>query len=594
MQRKELKELGWPVNLLTVVFGELEYPITAERTALIEKAVTETLSERESGIIISHFQKLLTLKETGNIYNITGSRAREIECRALRKLRHPYRWTRFFPKGFKDYNAQGGFKTLEEMDAADKVRETEDIVEKRESDERLICQSISKRVIEKMAHNEYIDKEDTEFLISTIPMERVIGLLSTRAQNILKRYSNEYRNIIQLLEAVVVSKQNNTIKLYSAHNVGVKTYNEIIKAIDTVTCLDGYVFHHYGNFEKRQDETNDDEPKHDEVEDGDQVVIIERVLRIIDSGEPISKEDFKSMLIIMPIEKLHEALNVRASNAIASCGIVNIVQLLYALRPIYKDKYLEANYLCSVRNIGNKSYIDIIEALDKLFKTFYQDQGDTYSLKYSQSFYNKYSHMKKYATGSKDNRIYHTEEALYKTPDKYWWYKCYPSGNMHERINAYKKQVVSSDEEKKESCDEASKQTIVNGYNAFSLRYEGFHLPRLNEAYPYNLISIITRREIEYIDRACGNIITHFEDIIIAAINRIADNNKQLTNRLCYMLTLRFKYNKTYLEISSIMDITPTSARETVDNLISTIRNYMNALPYKYFPDGMFINKKER
>ena len=65
MQRKELKELGWPVNLLTVVFGELEYPITAERTALIEKVVTETLSERESGIIISHFQKLLTLKETG-------------------------------------------------------------------------------------------------------------------------------------------------------------------------------------------------------------------------------------------------------------------------------------------------------------------------------------------------------------------------------------------------------------------------------------------------------------------------------------------------------------------------------------------------
>lgn len=448
MQRNELKELGWPVNLLTEVFGELEYPITAERTALIEKAVTETLSEQESSIIMSHFQKLLTLREIGGVCGVGPERIRQIESKAIRKLRHPNRWARFFPKGFKDYNAQGGFKTLEEMDAAD------------------------------------------------------------------------------------------------------------------------------------------DETKHEEVEVIDQDMIIERVLRTIDSGEPISKEDFESMLIILPIEKLHEALNVRASNAIASCGIVNIVQLLYALRPIYKDNYLEANYLCSVRNIGHKLYIEIIEALDKLFKTSCD--------KYSQSFYNKYSHMKKYATGDKNKRIYHTEEALYKTPDKYWWYKCYPSGNMFEKINEYKKRVVSSDEEKKESRDEASNQTIVNGYNAFSLRYEGFHLPRLNDAYPYNLISTITRKEIEYISKPYGNIVTHFEDIIISAINRITGKNERLTNRLCYMLTLRFKYNKTYLEISSIMDIAPTAARETVDNIISTVRNYMNSLPYQYFPDGMFINEKER
>jgi hypothetical protein len=42
------------------------------------------------------------------------------------------------------------------------------------------------------------------------------------------------------------------------------------------------------------------------------------------------------------------------------------------------------------------------------------------------------------------------------------------------------------------------------------------------------------------------------------------------------------------------MDIAPTAARETVDNIISTIRNYMNSLPYQYFPDDMFINEKER
>ena len=592
MQRKELKELGWPVNLLTEVFGELEYPITAERTALIEKAVTETLSERESGIIISHFQKLLTLKETGNIYNITGSRAREIECRALRKLRHPSRWSRFFPKGFNDYHNQEGFKTLEEMDDADKKREQkicererekEDIVERQKSDEGSICRSISKRVIEKMAHNEYIDKEDREFLISTIPMEDVIKLLGTRAQNILRiRNSRYFRNIIQLMESIV------TNQLRYTKNVGIKTYNEILKAIDTATCLDGYMLQHYGDFEKRQDETNDVEIKHEEVEVINQYEIIERVLQTIDSGKPISKEDFNYMLVILPIEKIHELLNVRASNAIASCGIVNIVQLLYSLRSIYKDENIESNYLCSVRNIGRKSYLEILNALDKLFKTFYREDG-AYHVKYSRSFYNRYSHMQKYVTVNKDKRIYRIEEALYKTPDKYWWYKCYPSGNMFERINAYAHPRIDVEEEKNES-----EQIIVNGYDPFSLRYENFHLPRLNEAYPYNLISTITGKEIEYISRPYGNIVTHFEDIIISAINRITNNNERMTNKLCYILTLRFKYNKTYLEISNIMDIAPTAAREIVDNIISTVRNYMNSLPYQYFPDDMFINEKER
>lgn len=585
MQRKELKELGWPVNLLTVVFGEeIKYPITAERTALIEKVVTETLSERESCIIMSRFQKFLTLKEIGNIYNVNSERIRQIECKALRKMRHPNRWTRFFPKGFNDYHNQEGFKTLEEMDEADKKREQkicerekEDIVERQKSDEGSICRSISKRVIEKMAHNEYIDKEDREFLISTIQMEDVIKLLGTRAQNILKiRNSRYFRNIIQLMESIVITDQ-----LRYTKNVGIKTYNEILKAIDTATCLDGYMLQHYGDFKKRQDETNDDEIKHEEVEVVDRYEIIERVLQTIDSGKPISKEDFNYMLVILPIEKIHESLNVRASNAVASCGIVNIVQLLYSLQSIYKDENSETNYLCSVRNIGRKSYLEILRTLDNLF--------NTYCTKYSRSFISKYSHMQKYATGKKDKRIYHIEEALYKTPDKYWWYKCYPSGNMFERINAYKNPRVTAEGEKNES-----EQIIVNGYDPFSLRYENFHLPRLNEAYPYNLISTITRKEIEYISRPYGNIVTHFEDIIISAINRITNNNERLTNMLCYILTLRFKYNKTYLEISNIMDIAPTAARETVDNIVSIIRNYMNTLPHQYFPDDMFINEKER
>ena len=53
------------------------------------------LSDREKQIIMLRFgingDGPMTLEEIGNIFNITRERVRQIETKALRKLRHPSR-----------------------------------------------------------------------------------------------------------------------------------------------------------------------------------------------------------------------------------------------------------------------------------------------------------------------------------------------------------------------------------------------------------------------------------------------------------------------------------------------------------------------
>lgn len=64
--------------------------------------ILDTLTERESNIVILRFGLLdgraMTLEEIGHRYNVTRERIRQIEAKALRKLRHPSR-----SKKIKDY-----------------------------------------------------------------------------------------------------------------------------------------------------------------------------------------------------------------------------------------------------------------------------------------------------------------------------------------------------------------------------------------------------------------------------------------------------------------------------------------------------------
>ncbi|OGH57008.1 MAG: hypothetical protein A3I06_08300 [Candidatus Lindowbacteria bacterium RIFCSPLOWO2_02_FULL_62_12] len=59
------------------------------------EAVLKTLNAREEKVVRLRFGlddgRERTLEEVGNMFNVTRERIRQIECKALKKLRHPVR-----------------------------------------------------------------------------------------------------------------------------------------------------------------------------------------------------------------------------------------------------------------------------------------------------------------------------------------------------------------------------------------------------------------------------------------------------------------------------------------------------------------------
>ena len=86
----------YPQNVYRAVFGVME-PTTVEeigmlagdRGALEFGMVLANLSDREAEIIRSRYQKNKTLEEIANIYSLNRGRVRQIEAKALRKMRRP-------------------------------------------------------------------------------------------------------------------------------------------------------------------------------------------------------------------------------------------------------------------------------------------------------------------------------------------------------------------------------------------------------------------------------------------------------------------------------------------------------------------------
>lgn len=78
--------------------NHIKTPAEATNYAMLKESlfdVLETLAPREQEVLILRFGlndgKARTLEEVGNIFNLTRERIRQIESKALRKLRHPNR-----------------------------------------------------------------------------------------------------------------------------------------------------------------------------------------------------------------------------------------------------------------------------------------------------------------------------------------------------------------------------------------------------------------------------------------------------------------------------------------------------------------------
>lgn len=94
-RKKEVKE--YPENLLCAIMGERnleaigfnsDISIVGER---LEKML-DTLLPREKEILHIRWKNRFSFQTVAEMYNLTKERIRQIENKALRKLRHPTRW----------------------------------------------------------------------------------------------------------------------------------------------------------------------------------------------------------------------------------------------------------------------------------------------------------------------------------------------------------------------------------------------------------------------------------------------------------------------------------------------------------------------
>lgn len=93
----------YPYNLIPVINGEnddsylcinadedCETPISYYSPGIIEEVMNKVLSERENKVLQMRYQWGMTLEEAGKQCGVTRERIRQVEAKAIRKLKHQY------------------------------------------------------------------------------------------------------------------------------------------------------------------------------------------------------------------------------------------------------------------------------------------------------------------------------------------------------------------------------------------------------------------------------------------------------------------------------------------------------------------------
>jgi len=82
-------ESPWPYNLVGWICQEpIDWIITPDKEAALESMI-RTLTDREQFVVYAHFRDCCTLNEIAAQFRVTRERIRQIEAKAIRKLRHP-------------------------------------------------------------------------------------------------------------------------------------------------------------------------------------------------------------------------------------------------------------------------------------------------------------------------------------------------------------------------------------------------------------------------------------------------------------------------------------------------------------------------
>ena len=189
----------YPYNLARAILQDDEKAMELSVNG-IEQALS-TLTERERRVIEHRAKGRLTLEQVGKLENVTRERIRQIEAKALRKLRHPSRIAKM-----RAYSYQDVMRHSEEYNQLlQKVHELEKII-----------RMYAKKKINEGEMQELAEKAD----VSQIPIEELD--LSVRSYNCLKRKG--INCIGDLLELTLADLQ-------IVRNLGRKSMEEILQKL---------------------------------------------------------------------------------------------------------------------------------------------------------------------------------------------------------------------------------------------------------------------------------------------------------------------------------------------------------------------------
>ena len=194
---------AFPFNLAFAITREEESALQVNQYNLIK--ILDTLTEREKAIIISRFKDKKTLQVIGESNGVSRERIRQIEAKALRKLRHPTRTRHLKTITINEHN-----KALETI---------------------MSLEAENHRITNK--YNKLVDDIKTGKVINKLSNEEVTNIynmtieelgLSVRAYNCLWRAG--IRDLGNLLKLKVE-------ELTKIRNLGAKTANEIIYTVES-------------------------------------------------------------------------------------------------------------------------------------------------------------------------------------------------------------------------------------------------------------------------------------------------------------------------------------------------------------------------
>lgn len=218
--------VGYPFNLIDAIFcDEIVWVDDEDHIAGLEHALL-TLSDREQKVLEKRFQDFKTFEEVGKDFNVTRERIRQIEAKALRKLRHPSR------QNFIMHGYFGGAELKKLKAKEEELNEREKNIGERE-----------KKLNEML--EKYKPKFDALHITIESPLEEVEEAfcnnmsieamdLSVRSYNCLRRAKiNTILDLINYCE-----NDGKELKLLSVRNLGRKSIREVLERLYEMTGKD--------------------------------------------------------------------------------------------------------------------------------------------------------------------------------------------------------------------------------------------------------------------------------------------------------------------------------------------------------------------